>query len=793
MKQRTVAVLGNPNAGKTTLFNGMTGARQQIGNWPGVTVEKKTGHYSHDGETITLVDLPGTYSFQGQSLQGEVSPDEQIAQQYLLSGEAELVINVLDATNLERNLYLTTQLMSLRIPRVIVLNMMDRAKDLGAVIDVDLLARELGCPVIPVSARNSRDMARLQRVIAELLRQQNTMKGAVSATKVYSGEGVARDKISCALELIEKRLCDEQLGSSTGRQWHAIRLLEGSAMGLGVSAALLQQAAEQRKQIERDSGEDIDIVMADSRYCFIRRICTDAVSFRKKASRALTERIDRIVLNRVLGVPVFFLAMYLMFMVTIHIGSAFIEFFEITVEVFAVDGLASFLTGISAPGWLTALLAYGIGGGIKTVASFIPVIACLYLCLSLLEGSGYMSRAAFVMDRFMGMLGLPGKAFVPLLIGFGCNVPAIMATRTLERERDRKLAIIMNPFMSCGARLPVYALFAAAFFPASGQNLIFILYLAGFAVAILTGLIMRWTLLKGNNASCVMELPVYQMPALKTVLIQTWDRLYGFLTGAGKVIVLVVAVLGMLGHVDSRGRFSAECYSEHSILSEAGRAIAPLFYPMGVSENNWPAAVGLFTGIFAKEAVIGTLDSLYSQLAGYQKPGSDHQDGLLDRLKAAALTIPENLNARLGGGIMGGLDLELSEIGDSGQTAEALELNDGMINQMQQRFATDAAAIAYLLFVLLYVPCVAAMGAVKREAGIRWMLLVGGWSTFVAYAVATGFFQIATFASHPLFSFFWLSGLVAIFAAVVFMLWLTGQKQLSASLQISRVEVADAG
>ncbi|MGY0219241.1 Fe(2+) transporter permease subunit FeoB [Endozoicomonadaceae bacterium StTr2] len=788
MKQRIVAVLGNPNAGKTTLFNGMTGARQQIGNWPGVTVEKKTGHYSHDGENITLVDLPGTYS-----LQGEVSPDEQIAQQYLLSGEAELVINVLDATNLERNLYLTTQLMSLRIPRLIVLNMMDRARDLGAVIDVDLLSRKLGCPVIPVSARNSRDMTRLQRVIANFLRLNNTMNVAESATKVYSGEETFSQKISCALELIEKGLADEQVGSVAGRQWHAIRLLEGSALGLGVSASLSEKAAALRNRIERDSGEDIDIVMADRRYSFIRKLCVEAVSFRKKASRALTDRIDRIVLNRVLGVPVFFLTMYLMFMVTIHIGSAFIEFFELSVGAFAVDGLASVLTSIDSPGWLTALLAYGIGGGIKTVASFIPVITCLYLCLSLLEGSGYMSRAAFVMDRFMGMMGLPGKAFVPLLIGFGCNVPAIMATRTLERERDRKLAIIMNPFMSCGARLPVYALFAAAFFPASGQNLIFTLYLAGFAIAILTGLIMRWTLLKGSNAPCVMELPVYQLPALKTVLIQTWDRLYGFLTGAGKVIVLVVAVLGMLGHVDSRGRFSAECYSEHSILSEAGRAIAPLFYPMGVSEDNWPAAVGLFTGIFAKEAVIGTLDSLYSQLAGQQKPAPDDDVGLLDKLKAAALTIPANLNARLGGGLMGGLDLELSEIGDSTQTAEALDLNDGMINQMQQRFATDAAAIAYLLFVLLYVPCVAAMGAVKREAGVRWMLLVGGWSTFVAYSVATGFFQFATFASHPLYSFCWLSGLFTVFAAVIFALWLTGQRQLPATIQVNRAEVADAG
>ena len=769
MKLNTVAVLGNPNAGKTTLFNGLTGVQQQTGNWPGVTVEKKSGRYIHAGQQINLTDLPGTYSLEGTGS----SPDEQIAQHYLLSGEADLVINVIDAANLERNLYLTTQLMTLNVPRLIVLNMMDRVREQGICIDVGLLERRLGCPVIPVSARKNSDITRLKVRIAEYLEHPDLV-GLSMITPDY----LLDDSIHKSLSIIGAQLQKEGLASPVGGQWQSVRLLEGSAMGSGVSAGLMDTAAEQRVGLERQSGEDIDILLADSRYRFIRRICQESLHYTKKASRKFSDRIDKLVLNRVLGVPLFFLVMYLMFMVTIHIGSAFIDFFEIAVGAVVVDGIASVLQGVDAPGWLIALLAYGFGGGIKTVASFIPVIASLYLCLSVLEGSGYMSRAAFVMDRFMGMIGLPGKAFVPLLIGFGCNVPAIMATRTLERERDRKLAIVMNPFMSCGARLPVYALFAAAFFPASGQNLIFGLYLTGFAVAVFTGLIMRYTLLTGQGAPSVMELPVYQLPTLRNILLQTWERLNAFVAGAGKMIVVVVMILGVLSHISISGQFMSKSNMEDSVLSEVGRRITPVFQPMGMTSDNWPAAVGLFTGIFAKEAVIGALNSLYGQLAGYDEVEENIPENMLETLKRAVMTIPENLEARLGSGMMGSIDMNVSDIGDSSKTAEALNVNDGILVQMQQRFGSSAAAIAYLLFVLLYVPCVAAMGAVHREAGMRWMLFVGGWSTFVAYMVATSFYQLMTFKENPLFASTWLVAMVSLFGGIIIFMRYKGRKQL---------------
>ncbi len=769
MKGNVVAVLGNPNAGKTTLFNGLTGSRQQIGNWPGVTVEKKTGTYEHAGQVVKLVDLPGTYSLEGAG----ASPDEQVAQQYLLSGDADLVINVVDAANLERNLYLTTQLMALNVPRLIILNMMDRVREHGMSINIELLSRRLGCPVIPVSARKRKDIDYLQDAITEYLEQPEST-GLSSLTPDIFLDNTIHE----SLKVLGQRLEKEDLSSPVGRQWQSMQLLEGSAMGLGVSAELMDIAARLREKLEKSSSEDIDILLADSRYRFIHKVCRECIYHQKKASRALSDQIDKVVLNRVLGVPLFFMVMYLMFMITIHIGSAFIDFFEITVGALVVDSTAAFLQNIDAPGWSIALLAYGLGGGIKTVASFIPVIACLYLCLSVLEGSGYMSRAAFVMDRFMGMIGLPGKAFVPLLIGFGCNVPAIMATRTLGHERDRKLAIMMNPFMSCGARLPVYALFAAAFFPASGHNLIFGLYLTGFAVAVATGLIMKCTLLRGQNASYVMELPVYQLPTLRNVLLQTWERLNAFITGAGKVIVLVVMILGVLGHMNVSGQFMEHSNAEDSVLSEVGRQITPVFKPMGVTEDNWPAAVGLFTGIFAKEAVIGTLNSLYGQLAGYEAVADDEPAGLLETLAGAVRTVPENLQARLGGGMTGAIDMSVADIGDMSKTTAALDINDGMLVQMQQRFGSSAAATAYLLFVLLYIPCVAAMGAVHREAGMRWMLFVGGWSTFVAYAISTSFYQVLTFTEHPLFASSWLMIMAGLFALVIAALRYQGRKRV---------------
>ncbi|TRU61127.1 MAG: ferrous iron transport protein B, partial [Microcystis aeruginosa Ma_QC_C_20070823_S13] len=398
----------------------------------------------------------------------------------------------------------------------------------------------------------------------------------------------------------------------------------------------------------------------------------------------------------------------------------------------------------------------GAGGGVQTVATFIPVIGFMFLFLSILEDSGYMARAAFVMDRLMRLVGLPGKSFVPMLVGFGCNVPAIMATRTLENSRDRLMTIMMNPFMSCGARLPVYALFAAAFFPIGGQNIVFGLYILGILAAILTGLVMKKTLLKGEVSHFIMELPPYHLPRLKGVLIRTWERLQAFLWKAGRIIVLMVMILGLLNSVSFDGSFGNQD-SERSVLSATSKAVTPIFSPMGLEQQNWPATVGIFTGVFAKEAMVGTLNSIYSQLA--QEDANQGTEAkkfdFWGQIQEGIATIPANL-AELPNQVLDPLGLNIGDLQDQKTAAEEQEIDLGTFGAMARRFDGQAGAFAYLLFVLLYFPCVSATSAVYRETNAGWTVFIALWTTGMAYIVATSFYQIATFSRHPGFSLFWI-------------------------------------
>jgi ferrous iron transport protein B len=415
------------------------------------------------------------------------------------------------------------------------------------------------------------------------------------------------------------------------------------------------------------------------------------------------------------------------------------------------------------------------------VATFIPIIACLYLFLSALEDSGYMARAAFVMDRTMRSIGLPGKSFVPLIVGFGCNVPAVMATRTLENVRERKLTILMNPFMSCGARLPVYALFAAAFFPAHGQDLVFALYLIGIAVAVLTGMVMRRTLLTGESSGFMMELPPYHLPTLKGMALRTWDRVRLFIQDAGKVIVVVVLILNVLNSVGNDGSFGNQ-NSNKSILSEVGQALTPLFAPMGIHDDNWPATVGIFTGVLAKETVVGTLDAIYTQIAEEEQGPQEETPFVFGSALAEAFaTIPANL-AALGDRLLDPLGLDVGDVADQQQAAEHQQINAAIFGAMAHRFDGQAGAFAYLLFILLYSPCVATIGAIVRETGAPWAGFVIAWTTGIAYTTATLFYQGATFAQHPLESGLWfaLLGGLLVGAVVLLRRWGQGQRLFAA-------------
>ena len=747
----TLALVGNPNCGKTTLFNALTGSKQRVGNWPGVTVEKKSGEFRINDDRFEIVDLPGIYSL--DVVDQETSLDERVARDYVHAGEADLVVNIVDASNLERNLYLTTQLAEMGVPLLLVLNMTDVAEARGMQVDAEALAKQLGCPVVPFVASTGLGIAELKTEILNAAIEQPRAQTRI----IYA------DRLEDAIGNLAQRIEAAALTGKTTARWLAVRLLEGDDLAQQTAGDILKKSAT---EYASELGDDLDILIADARYSFANRTANAAVKKSGQVARDLTDRIDRVVLNRVLGIPIFMLMMYLMFMFTIQIGGSFIDFFEQFIGTLLVDGFAELLGGLGSPEWLTVLLAKGIGGGMQTVATFIPVIGFLFLFLSVLEDSGYMARAAFVMDRFMRWVGLPGKSFVPLIVGFGCNVPAIMATRTLEQRRDRLMTMAMAPFMSCGARLPVYVLFAAAFFPESAQNVVFSLYLSGIGIAVLTGLVLKNTLLKGEATPFIMELPPYHVPTLKGVLILTWERLKSFILRAGRIIVPMVLVLNFLNAIGTDGSFGNED-SDKSVLSAVGRTIAPAFSPFGVSQENWPAAVGIFTGVLAKEAVVGTLNSTYKALAESDAAGEEPKEkkeafDLGEKLTAAFATIPKKLGEAFGKWL-DPLGLKVGDLSDQKAAAEEQKVSTDTYGAMAARFDGAAGAFSYLLFILLYFPCTAAIAAVYQESGARWSIFVAAWATGLAYGVATLCYQMATFTDHPEQSLMWIGAVTSAF------------------------------
>lgn len=760
MKALNIALAGNPNCGKTTLFNALTGAKQRVGNWPGVTVERVEGEYTDSGTTLNVTDLPGIYSFSALSL------DEEVARKHLLFDTPSVVVNIVDASNLERNLYLTTQLLEMNVPMVVALNMMDMAKQRGIQIEVEHLAEHLGCPVIPITASRKSGIQELKRAISQVVE-----RNARPHREVDYGKDVEK-----VLRSLQISLCDIALSNNVSARWLAVKLIEKDELAreiIGSDSAQLPDITEKLKKVERIFGEDADMIIADGRYGFIHGLARDVMRGDDSTRQSISDSIDKVVLNRIIGIPFFFIVMYLVFAITINVGGPFIDFFDGLCGTIFVDGTTFLLEKVSSPGWLIAILADGIGGGVQTLATFIPPIFFIFLCLSFLEDSGYMARAAFVMDRFLRAVGLPGKAFIPMLVGFGCNVPGITATRTLENRRDRILAILMNPFMSCGARLPVYTLFAAAFFPNSGGAIIFSIYFIGILLAVMTGLLFKNTLLKGDVSSFVMELPPYHLPTFRGMMYHSWHRLKGFLVKAGKVILVLVAILGFLNTMGTDGSFG-NSDSKESVLSAMSQRVTPLFRPMGIRDENWPATVGLFTGIFAKEAVVGTLDAIYSQLetpeeilAEEAEQGFDFWEGINESFAA----IPAGFE-----GFFDGLKDPLGFSGAINEVAEA-EINQTSI--IVQRFGEHGkkAAFAYLLFILVYAPCVAVLAAIYREIGMGWMLLAVAYLTLLAWVIATAFYQLAIFTENPLSSSGWLACCALICAGFYASLKIKGQKE----------------
>lgn len=682
---RTVALIGNPNCGKTTIFNALTGAHQYVGNWPGVTVEKKSGFFEIDGKKIEVVDLPGVYSL---STISATSEDEKIARDYLLFEKPDCVVNILDASNLERNLYMTVQLFEMRLPIILVLNMMDAAEAAKIKIDVKALSALFNVPVIPMVASRAKGVADLKNQILKAVPEVNE-DFKISYAPV----------VEAAIEKVLPLITPAARENGWSERWLAVHLLDGDAdPRVSGSRENAEKADTVRLSFEENGEDELDTLIADGRYGFITEAAERLITRTNRVAQNVTERLDRIALGKYTGIPVFLLMMYLMFLWTISLGNMLIDPIADFGDAYLVNGFASFLARMNAPQWLTVFLSEGVGRGVATVITFIPPIGFLFIFLSILEDSGYLSRGAFVMDRFMLGLGLPGTAFVPMIVAFGCTVPAVMGTRILSSKRDRLVTLMMTPFMSCGARLPVYALFATAFFGNYGTETVFCLYIIGIVVAVLTGVVFKKTLFQGKPVPLILEMPPYHIPTIKNVAVKTWDRLHGFIIRAGKLIVPLVVILNLMNSVDFKGNYIPDT-PQYSVLSSIGRVITPAFEPMGISEQNWPATVGLFAGVMAKEALIGTLDALYAGIA--------EGEASTDRLSV---------------------------------------FFDGRIG-----------AFAYLLFILLYMPCLSALGAIAKEFSPIWAGVVALWTTVQAYLLSVLFYQTAMMSRHFSYSLTWIA------------------------------------
>lgn len=749
------ALIGSPNCGKTTLFNRLTGAQQTTGNWPGVTVSKKTGRFSIQDQGFEITDLPGVYSLENASRSGL---DEAVARQFLQTSDVDLLINVVDATCLERQLFLTAQLLHMGLPVIVVLNGMDKLESHHLKIDTQTLSDSLGCPVIPISAYYNQGIDRLKEQLPELSKQPAKLRFELPV------------ELHAAVHRLRDAMPADQLKDSC---WQGLQFLTHPHDAPEAIRAIAQQ---ERERLESIYDEEVPLIVADLYFTFAHDATHSAETRTDKFARDTTESIDKWVLHPVFGVPIFLIVMYLLFAFSITLGNIFIDFFDQAAGALFVDGPTHLLESIHAPGWLIALLATGIGGGLQVVATFIPVIGALFLLLSVLEETGYMQRAALVMDRAMRRIGLSGQAFIPLVVGFGCNIPAVLATRTLPDERDRIMTALMTPFMSCGARLTVYVLFATAFFADHATLFVFSLYLIGILAAVLTALVLKKTLLPGEAPPILIELPSYHKPAAINILLNTNNKMKSFITGAGKVIVVIVLAINFFNSLGTDGTFGHDDQSD-SVLSYAAKTATPLVEPLGVTEDNWPATVGLITGILAKEVVVGTLNALYQNMDNTSETSTEEASfSLSDSLLSALQTIPDNASG-LVSGMIDPLGLEsLSASDNRADAASELEIDESSIAKMAHHFGGEVAAYAYLLLVLLYFPCVATLGAMRQELGWKWTLYSGGWSLLLGYSVAVSFYQIATFSAHPVSSSLWLFSFAVIYAILYWKLKQMGKK-----------------
>ena len=702
-KPLVVAVTGNPNAGKSTLINAIAGSRLHVGNWPGVTVEKKEAQFEVEGRSIRLVDLPGCYSL------SPYSQEEIITRDYLVAEKPDLIVNVVDATNLERNLYLSTQLLELGIPMIMALNIFDEAEAKGYKINTGQMEETLGIRVIPTSAVKRTGLENLLKtVVSETLTPPRNLNYGEDIETVVAG---LRDH----LQRNHANLMD-----TYPQRWLLLKLLEGD--DLVFKAANIPAGSLPPHLFEhllRAHGDDIEGLLADTRYALSAGLCREVLAKPEKRNIELTEKIDRIVLNRFLGIPIFAVAMWLLFKLTFDLSSPFSDWLDAMTGGPFKRWTTAVMNSIGAPDWTVSLINDGVIAGVGSVLVFVPVIFAMMFFITFLEGSGYMARAAFVMDRAMHAIGLHGKSFIPMLLGFGCNVPGIYATRTLENQKDKILTALLIPLMSCGARLPVYVLFAAVFFPDNAGTVIWTLYILGMLLAVMMGFIFKKTLFKGEAPMFIMELPPYRMPTFTSLMLHTWEKGKHFLIKAGTYIFAVSVLVWFMLNLP----WGVE-HKRDSYLGRAGAAIAPVFQPVGF--GTWEAASSLITGVIAKEIVVGTMGEIYAPKKEEEKKetptlGEDLKEiavSFFDAGKKAVSTL-----------------LYLP------QKEEPEEDKSTLKTALQQQF-TPLTSFAFMAFVLLYMPCVVVGAAMRAEFGTwKWAGVAFVYSTVLAWTVALIIYQ----------------------------------------------------
>jgi len=711
----TVAVAGNPNAGKSTLINAIAGTRLHVGNWPGVTVEKKEASFEYGGRKIRLVDLPGTYSL------SPYTQEEIIARDYLVNERPDLIINVVDSTNLERNLYLTVQLLELGIPLVMALNVFDEAEAKGYSIDTKGIEKMLGIKVIPTSATKK---SGLDDLLKSTLETADDLAGHMPQQLHYGQD------IEAAAEFMTGALRknNPSLLEKYPQRWLLLKLMEGDSHVLkDVQIGHESLVEEALHHLKRAHGEDIEAMMADVRYSLATGLTREVLQKPELRKTELTEKIDRVVLNRFLGIPIFLAAMWLMFKLTFDVSKPFADWIGAMISG-PFKRWAEALVGlIHAPDWTVSLVTDGIIAGTGNVLVFVPMIFAMMFFLTFLEGSGYMARAAFVMDRAMHSIGLHGKSFIPMLLGFGCNVPAIYATRTLENPRDKALTALLIPLMSCGARLPVYVVFIGAFFPAHGGSVLWSLYVMGIALAIGMGFIFKKTIFKGEAPMFLMDLPPYRMPSFRSLMIHTWEKGKHFLIKAGTYILAVSILVWFLLNLP----WGVE-HKKDSYLGQVGQVVAPALSPLGF--GSWEAGASLIAGLVAKEIVVGTMGEIYVKKAAEEKK---EKPSFADDLKEAGSSFAKAAQESVSNIVSTVGITSLSAEEGAEDTAERTPLRE----ELKKQF-TPLAAYAFIVFVLLYMPCIVASVAMVQEFGTwKWYGIAFAYQMFLAWGVACIIYQ----------------------------------------------------